>query len=108
MHNFLKSHNIYHEAYSPFGEGFNNIFKDQTISEIADKYNKTPAQIMLKYLIMKDIIAIPKSSNTNRMQENINIFDFKLSEEDLYKIEKLDIRKSCSDWPASMNKEKEY
>ena len=48
---FLKKYNIYHEAYSPFGEGFNNIFKDQTITNIAKKHNKTNAQVMLKFTV---------------------------------------------------------
>jgi len=108
MHNFLTKHNIYHEAYSPFAEGFNNIFNDPVISKIADKYNKTNAQIMLKFLTMEDIIVIPKSSKIQRMKENIDIFDFELSSEDIDEIRKLDIKKSCSNWPSSMNIEKMY
>lgn len=108
MHKFLKKYNIHHEAYSPFGEGFNNIFKDQTITNIAKKHNKTNAQIMLRFLIEEDIIVIPKSSKIDRMQENIDIFDFKLTKEEKEQIRKLDIKKSCSNWPSSMNIEKEY
>lgn len=108
MHKFLKKYNIYHEAYSPFGEGFNNIFKDQAITNIAKKYNKTNAQVMLKFLTKEDIIVIPKSSKIEKMKENINIFDFELTEEEIEEIRKLDIKKSCSNWPSSMNIEKEY
>ena len=108
MHKFLRENKIYHEAYSPFGEGFNNIFENQTIKEIAKKYKKTPAQIMLKFLIMEDIIVIPKSSKIERMKENIAIFDFTLQEEDINIIRSLDIKKSCSNWPQSMSIEKNY
>ena len=108
MHAFLNRYNIYHEAYSPFGEGFNNIFSDQIVSKIANKYNKTSAQVMLKFLTMENIIVIPKSSKVNRMIENLNIEDFELTEEDIKNIRKIDIKKSCSNWPSSMNIEKDY
>lgn len=108
MHNFLKNNNICHEAYSPFGEGFNDIFKDVTINEIAKKHNKTSAQVMLNFLISEDIIVIPKSSNEERIKENIDIFDFTLTKEDISKIRELDLKKSCSNWPASMKIEKDY
>ena len=108
MHKFLKKYGIHHESYSPFGEGFNNIFNDETITNISQKYNKTNAQIMLRFLIEENIIVIPKSSKTERMNENIDIFNFKLTKEEIEKIRKLDIKKSCSNWPSSMNMEKEY
>lgn len=108
MHKFLSNYNIYHESYSPFGEGFNNIFNDETITEISKKYNKTTAQIMLKFLISEDIIVIPKSSKEFRMKENFDIFDFNLTDEDIETIRALDIKQSCSGWPSSMNIEKEY
>ena len=63
---------------------------------------------MLKFLTQEDIIVIPKSSKIERMKENINIFDFELTEEEIEEIRKLDIKKSCSNWPSSMNIEKEY
>lgn len=108
MHKFLKKYNIQHESYSPFGEGFNNIFNDKIVTNIAQKYNKTNAQIMLRFLIEEEIIVIPKSSKIDRMKENIDIFDFKLTKEEINQIRKLDIKKSCSNWPSSMNIEKEY
>ena len=108
MHKFLKKYGIHHEAYSPFGEGFNNIFNDKTITNIAKKHNKTNAQVMLRFLIEEDIIVIPKSSKIDRMKENIDIFDFKLTKEEIEEIRKLDIKKSCSNWSSSMNIEKEY
>ena len=108
MHKFLLEHNIYHEAYSPFGEGFNNIFNDKIILEIAKKHNKTTAQVMLKFLISENIIVIPKSSNKKRMCENIDIFDFDLTNKEIDDIKRLDIKKSSSGWPASMNSCKNY
>lgn len=108
MHKFLDNYKICHEAYSPFGEGFNNIFSDKTINKLANKYNKTPAQIMLKFLTMENIVVIPKTSKIDRMEENINIDDFELTKEDINIIRNLDIKKSCSNWPSSMNIEKDY
>ena len=108
MHKFLEKHNIYHEAYSPFGEGFNNIFNDPMITSIAKKHHKTTAQIMLRFLTMENIIVIPKSSKLERIEENIDIFDFQLTKEEIKIIRDLDIKKSCSGWPESMNIEKNY
>lgn len=108
MHKFLLEHDMYHEAYSPFGEGFNNIFNDKVVFEIAKKHNKTSAQVMLRFLINENIIVIPKSSNKKRIKENINIFDFDLTDDEISAIRKLDIKMSSSNWPASMNIEKKY
>ncbi len=93
-HDFMEKHNIVHEAWSPFAEGNNNVFKNELLEQIARKHNKTTAQVMLRWLIQRNIPVIPKSSHKDRIISNFDIFDFKLDEEDLLNIKKLDTNKS--------------
>ena len=83
------------ESWAPFAEGRNNIFTNKTLREVGDKYNKSIAQVALKYLIQRGVIVIPKSVHKERMIENFNIFDFKLDDYDMKKIVKLDKAKSA-------------
>ncbi|MDD4070479.1 MAG: aldo/keto reductase [Candidatus Izemoplasmatales bacterium] len=82
------------EAWAPFGEGKNNMFNNETLLEIGSKYNKTSAQVILRWLIQRDIVVVSKTSRFERMKENINIFDFELSQEDMDKIKTLDTKTS--------------
>jgi diketogulonate reductase-like aldo/keto reductase len=93
-HDFMEKHNIVHEAWSPFAEGNNNVFKNETLEQIARKHHKTTAQIMLRWLIQRNIPVIPKSSHKDRIISNFDIFDFRLDEEDLLNIQRLDTKKS--------------
>ena len=93
-HDFMEKHNIVHEAWSPFAEGNNNVFKNETLEQIARKHHKTTAQIMLRWLIQRNIPVIPKSSHKDRIISNFDIFDFRLDEEDLLNIQSLDTKKS--------------
>ncbi len=88
LRDFHAKHNIATEAWSPLGRG--KAFEDKVIVDLAKKYNKTPAQIILRWHFENGIIAIPKSSTTSRILENINIFDFNLTNEDLAVITTLD------------------
>ena len=83
---FCKEKNIIITAYSPLAQG--EIFKNQTLKEIANKYNKTAGQIALKWLLEKNIIVIPKTSSASHLQENLNL-NFELAKEDIEKIDKL-------------------
>ena len=83
----LKEFNILPVAYSPLAKG--NLLNDKIILKIANKYSKTPAQIVLRWLNQQDWIAIPKSANENRMKENMNIFDFIISAEDMNSLHNL-------------------
>lgn len=81
-------------AWAPLAEGRNGFFTNEVLSEIASKHGKTVAQVALRWLLQRDVIIIPKSTHKERMQENINIFDFTLSEADMQEIAKLDQGKS--------------
>lgn len=78
------------EAWAPFGEGRGGTFDNPVIVKLAEKYQKTPAQIMLRWNIQRGIVVIPKSTHRERMEENINVFDFILTDEDLNYISELD------------------
>lgn len=90
----LKKYQCQLMSWGPFAEGKNDFFNNSVLVNIANKYDKTPAQIALRFLIQKNIVVIPKSTHKNRMEENINVFDFSLSDEDIKAIEKLDTAKS--------------
>ncbi|TQR31949.1 2,5-diketo-D-gluconic acid reductase [Campylobacter sp. MIT 99-7217] len=95
---FLEQNGVKLQAWSPFAQGKNNFFKNEVLSKIGSKYNKTPAQIGLKYLAQRGISVIPKTTKKQRMIENISIFDFELSKEDLSLIAGLDTGKSVFGW----------
>lgn len=78
------------EAWAPFGEGRKGLFDNEILSEIGKKYGKTTAQVMLRWHLQRGIIVIPKSTHKERMAENLNVFDFKLSEEDMNAIAAMD------------------
>lgn len=86
----MKKFNIQQEAWAPFAEGRNDMFNNPILKEIADKYNKSVAQVILRWLTQRDIVVLAKSVRKERMEENINIFDFKLSEEDMKTISEMD------------------
>lgn len=92
---FLQDNNIQAEAWAPFAEGRNNIFQNELLLSIAEKYQKTVAQVILRWLLQRGIVAIPKTVRKERMIENISIFDFELSKEDMEAIATLDTKKSC-------------
>lgn len=85
---FCESNNIQVEAWSPLMAG-NGLLEDETLKEIANKYNKTTAQIVLRWDLQSHVITIPKSTNEGRLLQNIDIFDFELSKEDMEKIDSL-------------------
>lgn len=82
------------EAWAPFGEGRGDMFKEPVLVEIAAKYGKTVAQVILRWHLQRGIIIIPKSTHYERMVENFNVFDFELSAEDMEKIAVLDKKQS--------------
>jgi 2,5-diketo-D-gluconate reductase A len=87
---FLLENGVQLQSWGPFAEGKNNLFKNELLTSIAAKYNKTVAQVVLRWLIQRNIVAIPKSVRKERMEENFNIFDFEMSAEDMEAIKALD------------------
>ena len=83
------------EAWAPFGEGRNGLFDNDILAGIGKKYGKTTAQVMLRWHIQRGIIIIPKSTHKERMIENLNIFDFTLSENDMNTIQAMDTATSA-------------
>lgn len=90
LHEILKENKCQLMSWGPFAEGKNDFFNNPVLVSIGSKYGKTSAQTALRYLIQKNIVVIPKSIRKERMLENINVFDFTLSNEDMAAIEQLD------------------
>ena len=90
----MKKYNTQIMAWGPFAEGKNNMFKNETLVSIGEKYGKSSAQTALRFLTQEGIIVIPKSVKKERMEQNLDIFDFKLTEEELNEIRALDTGKS--------------
>lgn len=86
--------NVQMEAWAPLGEGKNNIFQNPVLQEIASLHNKSVAQVILRWLIQRDIVVLAKSVNKERIKENINIFDFQLSAQEMELIKMLDTSES--------------
>ena len=98
LQEILERHNTHMQAWSPFACGKNNFFNNSILKEIGRAYGKTAAQIGLKYLVQQGVSVIPKSSKTQRLKENIDIFDFCLEEADMRKIETLNSNKTLFGW----------
>jgi len=92
---FLQKNDVQIEAWGPFAEGKNNIFQNELLRRIAAKYNKSIAQAILRWLIQRRVVAIPKSVRKERMAENFAIFDFHLSPEDMTAIGSLDTKQTA-------------
>lgn len=87
---FMKEQGVQHESWAPFAEGRNNMFSNDVLSSIAEKHNKSVAQVVLRWLVQREVVTIPKSVRKERIVENFDIFDFELSLEDIEKISTLD------------------
>jgi len=91
---FLQENNVQIESWGPFAEGKNNIFHNELLASIGEKYNKSIAQVIIRWLTQRGVVAIPKSVRKERMEENFSIFDFELSDEDMEAIKILDTNAS--------------
>ena len=94
QYDYLKRQKIVMEAWSPFAQGRNGLFENATLNAIAVKHKRTVAQICLRWHFQRGVVAIPRTSQKLHMQENIQIFDFKLDEDDLKAIATLDLDKT--------------
>ena len=92
---FMESKGVTMEGWAPFAEGKNDLFSNETLRAIGEKYEKSIAQVVLRWLLQRGVVCIPKSVKKERMEENFQVFDFSLSEEDMAAIAALDTGKSC-------------
>ena len=116
-HEWMEKYNVQHESWAPFGEGRGGLFDDPILVNIGKKYNKTSAQVMLRYQLQRNIVIIPKSTHIERMKQNFDIFDFELNKEDMDEILKLDKKQSSFfshndpkmvEWFAKMVEERKH
>jgi 2,5-diketo-D-gluconate reductase A len=91
---FLQDNSVQVEAWAPFAEGRNNIFQNDLLLSIAAKHKKSVAQVILRWLVQRGIIALAKTTRKERMLENINVFDFELNAEEMAAIKTLDTKTS--------------
>lgn len=91
---WMDKYGIQMEAWAPFGEGRGGLFENPVLAQLAEKYNKTTAQIILRWHIQRGVVVIPKSTHKARMEENLQVFDFVLEPEDMNRISALDKRQS--------------
>lgn len=87
---WAEKYNIQLEAWAPFGEGRKGLFENPVLKAIGDRYGKTAAQVILRWHIQRGIVVIPKSVHKERMEENLSVFDFSLTDEDMMRISDLD------------------
>jgi 2,5-diketo-D-gluconate reductase A len=85
----MEKYGVHIEAWAPFGEGRNGLFENETLTNIGKKYDKSAAQVILRWLIQRGVIIACKSTHVERMEQNFNVFDFKLTDEDMEEINKL-------------------
>ena len=91
---FLQDNSIQVEAWAPFAEGRNNIFQNETLLSIAAQHKKSVAQVILRWLVQRGIIALSKTTSQQRMVENISVFDFELNAQELAAMTTLDTKTS--------------
>ena len=87
----MKEYGVVPEAWGPFAEGNHGIFTHPVLTKIGDKYGKSAAQVALRWNVQRGVVVIPKSVHKDRMEQNMNIWDFNLSDEDMAEIAKLNL-----------------
>ncbi|TAM67852.1 MAG: aldo/keto reductase [Microbacteriaceae bacterium] len=86
----LKSEGVQIEAWAPFAEGKNDLFSNPILTSIGNKYSKSPAQVVLRWLVQREVVVVSKSTKLERMQQNIDVLDFELTDDDMTQIATLD------------------
>ena len=89
-HEYMEKYGVQHQSWGPFAEGRKDFFTNPVLTEIGQKYGKSSAQAALRFLIQSDVVVIPKSVHKERMEQNIDVFDFTLDNTDMEAIRKLD------------------
>ena len=91
----MRERGVQIESWGPFAEGRNNLFTDPTLSEIGAAHGKSVAQVVLRWLIQRDVVVIPKSVRPERMAENFDVFDFTLTDDEMTRIAGMDTATSA-------------
>lgn len=94
-HEWMGKYHVAHEAWAPFGEGRGGLFDNEVLKQIGEKYGKTAAQVMLRWNIQRGVIVLPKSTHKERMIQNLDVFDFALTDEDMSVVAGLDTKTSA-------------
>lgn len=102
MHDFLEKENIIHESWSPLAQGARSLNTNPVLSKLGQKYSKTGVQVLLRFLTQWKVMTIPRSINPDHIKANFDIFDFKLTDDEMKEIRSLDKHHSVTGWPASM------
>ena len=89
-HQYMEKYGVQHESWGPFAEGRKDFFSNPVLTQIGEKYGKSAAQTALRFLLQSNVVVIPKSTHIERMRQNLDVFDFALSEEDMVAIRDLD------------------
>lgn len=93
-HKLLKENKVQIESWGPFAEGRNNLFENDVLLSIGKKYGKTIAHVVLRWLLQRGVVVIPKSVHKERIVENFQVFDFELADDDMGAISGLDQKQS--------------
>ena len=93
-HDVMTERGVQHESWGPFAEGRNDLFTDPVLSEIGNGYGKSVAQVVLRWLVQRDVVVIPKSVRRDRMEQNLDIFDFELTDDQMARIAEMDAGES--------------
>ena len=105
MHKFLAENNIIHESWSPLMEDAQANLTNPVLKKIGEKYDKSGIQVILRFLTQNNIMTIPRSTNPQHIKDNIDIFDFKLTDKELNEIRSLDQKQQIDGWPAAMRED---
>lgn len=106
MHSYLLEHDIAHESWAPLGENFGREMMNlPEIKALSEKYQVTPAQVLLRWLTQQNIITIPKSTNFDHIKSNFDSLNFKLDEQEIDSLKKFDRHHSIKNWPESMSED---
>lgn len=105
MHDFLDKNDVLHESWAPLGEGMSPVLSEPEIVKIAADHQKSTAQVILRFLTQQHIMVIPKSTNPKHIAENLDVFDFELTNNEINIIKNLDQGHSGVNWPSSMGQE---
>lgn len=102
LHDFLQKEQMVHESWSPLAQGAKNLNTNPVLAKIGQKYGKTGVQVLLRFLTQWHVMTIPRSINPQHIKSNFDIFDFKLTAEEMKAIRALDQHRSATGWPSSM------